>query len=163
MKIIIKNKDTLLYDEFKFKCALGKNGVSSKKIEGDNKTPKGTYALGPLYFRKDRLSKPLTKIKTIQINKNFRWCDDIKSRFYNKLIKTKKKVKCENLFRKDRKYDLILIIHYNTSKPKKNKGSAIFLHLTSNYRKTQGCVAIKKKDMLILLKIIDKKTKIKII
>tara|TARA_B100001093_G_C26831955_1_gene1016563 strand:+ start:1659 stop:2150 length:492 start_codon:yes stop_codon:yes gene_type:complete len=163
MQIIIKNKDTLLYDDFKFKCALGKNGVSSKKIEGDNKTPKGTYALGPLYFRKDRLSKPLTKIKKIQINKNFRWCDDIKSRFYNKLIKTKKKVKSENLFRKDRKYDLILIIHYNTSKPKKNKGSAIFLHLTSNYRKTQGCVAIKKKDMLILLKIIDKKTKIKII
>ena len=92
MQIIIQNKDTLLYDDFKFKCAVGKNGLTSKKIEGDNKTPKGTYTLGPLYFREDRLKKPLTKIKTIKINKNFRWCNDIKSRFYNKLIKTKKKL-----------------------------------------------------------------------
>ncbi len=163
MQIIIQNKDTLLYDDFKFKCSVGKAGVSSKKIEGDNKTPKGTYALGPLYFRKDRLSKPQTKIKTIKINKNFRWCDDINSRFYNKIIRSRKKIRSEKLYRRDKKYDLVLIIHYNTTKPKKNKGSAIFLHLTNNYSKTQGCVAIKKKDMLILLKIINKKTKIKII
>jgi L,D-peptidoglycan transpeptidase YkuD (ErfK/YbiS/YcfS/YnhG family) len=45
---------------------------------------------------------------------------------------------------------------------KKNKGSAIFLHLTNNYKKTLGCVALKKKDMFILLKIINSKTKIKI-
>ena len=57
MQIIIIEKDTLLYDEFKFKCSIGKNGKTSKKIEGDNKTPKGLYALGPLYYRKDRLPK----------------------------------------------------------------------------------------------------------
>ena len=69
MHIILKNKNTLLFDEFKFKCSLGKNGVTSKKIEGDKKTPRGVYSLGPLYFRKDRLSEPLTKIRTIQIKK----------------------------------------------------------------------------------------------
>jgi L,D-peptidoglycan transpeptidase YkuD (ErfK/YbiS/YcfS/YnhG family) len=163
MQIIIIEKDTLLYDEFKFKCSIGKNGKTSKKIEGDNKTPKGLYALGPLYYRKDRLPKLSTKLKKIEIMKNFGWCDDIKSKFYNKPIKTNINVRLEKLYRNDKKYDLLIPIEYNSKKPKKNKGSAIFLHLTSNYKKTQGCVAIKEKDMLILLNLINKKTKIKII
>jgi len=163
MQIIIIEKDTLLYDEFKFKCSIGKNGKTSKKIEGDNKTPKGLYALGPLYYRKDRLPKLSTKLKKIEIMKNFGWCDDVKSKFYNKPIKTNISVRHEKLYRNDKKYDLLIPIEYNSKKPKKNKGSAIFLHLTSNYKKTQGCVAIKEKDMLILLNLINKKTKIKII
>jgi len=163
MKIIIIEKDTLLYDEFKFKCSIGKNGKTTKKIEGDNKTPKGLYTLGPLYYRKDRLPKLSTKLKKIEIMKNFGWCDDVKSKFYNKPIKTNINVRHEKLYRNDKKYDLLIPIKYNTKKPKKNKGSAIFLHLTNNYKKTQGCVAIKEKDMLILLNLINKKTKIKII
>jgi L,D-peptidoglycan transpeptidase YkuD (ErfK/YbiS/YcfS/YnhG family) len=163
MKIIIIKKDTLLYDEFKFKCSIGKNGKTIKKIEGDNKTPKGLFALGPLYYRKDRLPKLSTKLKKIEIMKNLGWCDDVKSKLYNKSIKTNNNVKHEKLYRNDKKYDLLIPIEYNFKKPKKNKGSAIFLHLTSNYRKTQGCVAIKEKDMLILLKLINKNTKIKII
>ena len=163
MKIIIIKKDTLLYDEFKFKCSIGKNGKTTKKIEGDNKTPKGLYALGPLYYRKDRLPKLSTKLKKIEIMKNFGWCDDVKSKFYNKPIKTNINVRHEKLYRNDKKYDLLIPIEYNFKKPKKNKGSAIFLHLTSNYQNTQGCVAIKEKDMLILLNLINKKTKIKII
>ena len=163
MKIIIIEKDTLLYDEFKFKCSIGKNGKTTKKIEGDNKTPKGLYTLGPLYYRKDRLPKLSTKLEKIEIMKNFGWCDDVKSKFYNKPIKTNINVRHEKLYRNDKKYDLLIPIKYNTKKPKKNKGSAIFLHLTSNYKKTQGCVAIKEKDMLILLNLINKKTKIKII
>ena len=147
MQIIITNKDTLLYDEFKFKCSVGKNGKTTKKIEGDNKTPKGSYNLGPLYYRKDRLPKPLTKLKVIEIKKNFGWCDDIKSKFYNKPIKINNKIRHEKLYRKDKKYDLLIPIKYNSIKPKKNKGSAIFLHLTNNYKKTQGCIAIAKKDM----------------
>ncbi|MDC0235529.1 L,D-transpeptidase family protein [Candidatus Pelagibacter sp.] len=163
MEIIIIEKDTLLYDEFKFKCSIGKNGKTTKKIEGDNKTPKGLYTLGPLYYRKDRLPKLSTKLKKIEIMKNFGWCDDVKSKFYNKPIKTNINVRHEKLYRNDKKYDLLIPIEYNSKRPKKNKGSAIFLHLTSNYKKTQGCVAIKEKDMLILLKLINKKTKIKII
>ena len=163
MQIIIIEKDTLLYDEFKFKCSIGKNGKTTKKIEGDNKTPKGLYTLGPLYYRKDRLPKLSTKLKKIEIMKNFGWCDDVKSKFYNKPIKTNINVRHEKLYRNDKKYDLLIPIEYNSKRPKKNKGSAIFLHLTSNYKKTQGCVAIKEKDMLILLNLINKKTKIKII
>ena len=92
------------------------------------------------------------------------WCDDPNSKFYNRLIKIKKnlKISYEKLFRKDNKYDLILLIKYNYKKTLKNKGSAIFLHLTKNYSPTQGCIAIRKKDFIILNKLINKNTKIKI-
>ena len=91
------------------------------------------------------------------------WCNDVNSKFYNKLVNIKKKVRHEKLFRKDLIYDLVILIKYNTDKTKKNKGSAIFLHLTKNYKKTLGCIALKKKDMLILLRLINKRTKIKIL
>jgi len=162
MPFIIIKKNTLLFDEFKFKCSLGKNGKTLNKIEGDNRTPKGSYGLGPLYYREDRIHKPLTKIQKIKIKKNFGWCDDVTSKFYNKPINTNNKIRHEKLYRNDKKYDLFIPIKYNLVKPKRNKGSAIFLHLTSDYTKTQGCIAVKKKDMLILIKLINKKTKIKI-
>ena len=162
MQILIKNNDTLLYDEFKFKCVTGKKGSTSKKIEGDKKTPKGVYNLGPVYFRKDRISKIKTKLKTIKIKKTMGWCDDTRSKHYNKIINVSKKLKHEKLFIKKKNYDILIPIKYNTNNIKKNKGSAIFIHLTQNFNKTLGCVAIKKKDMLILLRLIKKNTKIKI-
>ena len=162
MQINVKRNNTILFDEFKFKCSLGKNGISSKKKEGDLKTPKGTYSIGPLFYRKDKLKNIKTKLKKIIIKKNMFWCDDIKSKYYNKLVRSNKIGRCEKMFRGDNKYNLLIIINYNTQNTIKNKGSAIFIHLTENYKKTKGCVALKKKDMLILLKIINKKTKIKI-
>ena len=164
MTIIIKNKETLLYDDFKFKCSVGKKGFNKNKREGDYTTPKGIFSLGNIYYRADRIEKPKSKLKTIAIKKEMGWCDDPKSQFYNKLIKIRKKPKFsyEKLFRKDFKYDLLILIKYNYEKVIKHKGSAIFLHLTKNYSSTKGCIALQKKDLLILLKIINKKTKIKI-
>ena len=104
-----------------------------------------------------------TSIKLIAIKKDMVWCDDVTSKYYNKLIKKNKKVRYENLYKKNSHYDFLIPINYNTLRIKKNKGSAIFIHLTKNYRGTMGCIALNKKDMLILLKIIRKDTKIKII
>ena len=163
MRIILKNKETLLCDDFVFKCTIGKKGITSKKFEGDKKTPRGIFSLGPLFFRKDRIEDPITKLKKIEIRKNMGWCDDIKSKKYNKLIKINNNIKHEKLFRKQNIYDLLIPIKYNTSNPKRNKGSAIFLHVTNNYKKTMGCIALKKRDMLILIKLINKNTKIEII
>ena len=165
MTIIIKNKETLLIDDFKFRCSVGKRGLSRNKIEGDLKSPIGIFELGNIYYRPDKVEKPKSKIKTIAIKKNMGWCDDPKSKYYNKLIKIKKNIKInyEKLYRKDSKYDLFILIKYNYNKPLKNKGSAIFLHLTRNYLPTKGCIAIKKNDFHILTKLINKKTKIKII
>ncbi len=160
MTIIIKNKDTLLIDEFRFKCCIGKNGVKKNKIEGDLSTPKGNFSLENLFYRKDKVSKPVTKLQTKKIKRNFGWCTDNKSNLYNKKIVNKKNIKHEKLFRKDYKYDLLIVISYNRKKIIKNKGSAIFLHLTKDYKPTAGCIGLKKKDFLILLKLINKKTKI---
>ena len=164
MTIIIKNKGTLSIDDFKFKCSVGKKGFTEKKIEGDLATPKGKYSLGNIYYRADRVKKPLSKLKSISIKKNMGWCDDPNSRFYNKLIEIKKrlKIKYEKLYRRDNKYDFFILIKYNYKNPVKFKGSAIFLHLTKNYLPTNGCIALNKKDFLILTKLINKDTKIKI-
>ena len=163
MTIILKNKASLQFDDFVFHCAIGKKGLAKNKLEGDKKTPIGTYSLGNLYYRKDRNPKPLTKLKCIPIEKDMGWCDDIKNKKnYNKLIKVNKKIKHEKLFRKDYKYDFIIPINYNSKRTKLGKGSAIFLHLTKNYSSTLGCVAIKKNDFLILLKLINKNTKIRL-
>ena len=163
MNIIVKNNNILIFDDFKFKCCVGINGVSKRKKEGDKKTPRGVFKLGNLYFRKDRIKKIETKLNIVTIKKNMGWCDDIESSKYNKLVKTNSKFNHEKLFRNSSNYDLLIPIQYNTTNPKKGRGSAIFLHLTKNYKNTLGCVALKKEDMIILLKLINKKTKIKII
>jgi L,D-peptidoglycan transpeptidase YkuD (ErfK/YbiS/YcfS/YnhG family) len=162
MIIYLKNKDTLKVDAFEFKCCIGKNGISKKKIEGDKKTPIGLFQLGELYFRKDRNKTPFSKLKKIIIRRKMGWCNDVKSKKYNKLIKSNNKIKHEKLFRKDYKYDLLIPIKYNFNKPKIGKGSCIFLHLTKNYKPTAGCIALKKKDFLIMLMLLNKNTKIKI-
>ena len=163
MTIFVKNKHTLEIEEFKFKCCIGKRGSTSNKKEGDKKTPTGTFKIGNLYYRKDRQKKPSTILKCISIKKNMGWCDDISfPKKYNKLIKIKKKIKHERLNRKDSKYDLLIPIKYNFKKPITGKGSCIFIHLTKNYKPTGGCIALKEKDFLILLKLINKNSKIKI-
>ena len=163
MTIILKNKVTLHFDDFVFKCSIGKNGLSSSKIEGDKKTPTGLYTLGNLLYRKDRNPKPLTKLKCIPIKKDMGWCDDIKSKkYYNKLINIRKNLRHEKLYRRDYKYDFLVPINYNTRNTKIGAGSAIFIHLTKKYNPTAGCIALQKKDFLILLKLIKKNTKIRI-
>ena len=91
------------------------------------------------------------------------WCDDPLHQKYNKLVKINKILHYEKLFRNDYKYDLLIPINYNTKKTKPNLGSAIFLHLTKNFKPTLGCIALKESDFLILIKLISRKTKIKII
>jgi L,D-peptidoglycan transpeptidase YkuD (ErfK/YbiS/YcfS/YnhG family) len=164
MTIFVKNKHTLQIDEFKFRCCIGKKGSTNNKVEGDKKTPKGTFEIENLYFRKDRKQKPLTLLNCIEIKKNMGWCDDTRfPKKYNKLLKIKNKIKHEKLMRYDYKYDYIIPIKYNFKKPITNKGSCIFIHLTKNYKPTLGCIALKEKDFLIMIKLIKKNSKIKIL
>ena len=163
MIIYVKNKHTLQVEDFRFKCCIGKGGTTKNKKEGDKKTPKGIYEIENLYFRKDRIKKPKTLLKCIEIKKEMGWCDDIyQPKKYNKLVQINKNLKCERLKRKDYKYDLLIPIKYNFKKPVIGKGSCIFIHLTRDYKPTAGCIALKEKDFLIMLKLINKKTKIKI-
>ena len=163
MIIYLKNKDTLILNEFKFKCCIGRKGITKNKYEGDFKTPLGKFKIGTLYWRNDRVKLPETKLICKKIKKNMVWCNDVNSKFYNKEINKKKNIRYEKLFRNDYKYDYLIPIKYNWNKPKPRKGSAIFIHLTKNYQPTNGCIALSKKDFLILAKLINKNTKIKIL
>jgi L,D-peptidoglycan transpeptidase YkuD (ErfK/YbiS/YcfS/YnhG family) len=161
--IIVKKTGHLHYKNLKFRCALGKAGIKRKRKEGDNITPKGIFKLLKLYYRADRIKKIDTELKKIKIKKNMGWCDDPKSRNYNKQIKLPSKFSHEKLYRKDSLYDLFLVLDYNTNPVIKNKGSAIFLHITKgSYKKTKGCIALKRGDLIQLVSEIRKNTKIKI-
>jgi L,D-peptidoglycan transpeptidase YkuD (ErfK/YbiS/YcfS/YnhG family) len=161
MIIHVPNKNTLIIDDFKFRCCIGKRGINSNKKEGDYSTPKGLFNLKKLYFRKDRIGIPRCKINKKIIKKDMAWCDNLDHKKYNEEIKIYNKNHKESLYRTDHKYDYVISISYNEKKIR-NKGSAIFIHLTEDYKPTAGCVALKKKDFEILLKLINKKTKIKI-
>ena len=161
MNIIIK-KRFLLYKGYKFKCSIGKSGTRKNKKEGDNATPQGIFSLGKFYYRPDRIKKVSTNLHYKIIKKNMGWCNDPKNIKYNQEVNSKKIKNSEKLFRNDYKYDAFIVINYNSNPVIKNKGSAIFLHLTKNYKPTAGCIAIKKNDFFKLIKTINNKTKIKI-
>jgi L,D-peptidoglycan transpeptidase YkuD (ErfK/YbiS/YcfS/YnhG family) len=161
--IIVKKTGHLHYKNLKFRCALGKAGIKRKRKEGDNITPKGTFKITKIYYRPDKIKNIKISVRKIKIKKNMGWCDDPKSRNYNKQIKLPSKFSHEKLYRKDSLYDLFLVLDYNTNPVIKNKGSAIFLHITKgSYKKTKGCIALKRGDLIQLVSEIRKNTKIKI-
>jgi len=161
--IIVKNSGFLRYKNLKFRCALGKAGIKRKVKEGDNITPKGIFKIIKIYYRPDKIKDIETPIKKIKVKKNMGWCDDSNSIYYNKQIKLPSKFSHEKLYRRDNLYDLFLVLNYNTNPIVKNKGSAIFIHITKDsYKKTKGCIALKKDDLIQLVSKISENTKIKI-
>ena len=149
---------------YKVKCSIGKRGIKIKKKEGDLITPKGNYKIKCIFYRKDRVPRLNSKIKKYKIIKNMGWCDDPRSNYYNKLIKFPFKYNAEKLYKRDNTYDIIIVLDYNTNPVKKNKGSAIFIHVAKkNYSSTLGCVGVKKNHLKKIIAMINKKTIIKII
>ena len=160
---ILINKNYLTFQNYKAKCAIGKRGIGYKKKEGDLITPKGEFKIKCILYRKDRIKKIQSKIQKIVIKKNMGWCDDPNSKDYNKLIKLPFSYNCEKLYKSNNTYDLILVLNYNMNPVIKRKGSAIFIHVAKkNFKKTQGCVALKKKDLLKIIKNLKNNTKVKI-
>ena len=160
--LLVNKHKILIYNKKKYKCSIGLNGLTNNKVEGDKKTPMGTYSLGELFVRTDRIKNLKTKYKFIPIKNDMAWSDNPNDLEYNKLIKTKNYHK-ESLYRDDNIYNLILIINYNTNPVIPNKGSAIFLHISTNdYKPTNGCIAINANDFIEILELIDINEKINI-
>ena len=160
---ILINKRYLTYKQYKVKCAVGKRGIGLKKKEGDLITPIGEFRIKYILYRKDRVKKIQSKLKIFIIKKNMGWCDDPSSKKYNKLINLPSNASHEKLFKKENIYDIILVLNYNMNPTKKKKGSAIFIHIAkNNYKKTKGCIAIKKIQLLKIIKEIKINTKVKI-
>ena len=155
---ILINKKYLTFDNYKAKCSIGKRGIGNKKKEGDLITPKGKYKIKFILYRKDRIQIK-SKIRKIVIKKNIGWCDDPKSKQYNKLINLPSSYKYEKLYKRENVYDIIIVLSYNMNPIIKNKGSAIFIHVAKkNYKKTEGCVAVKKEHLIKIIKDLKKNT-----
>ena len=144
------------------KCAIGKKGIGYKKKEGDLITPKGKFKIKLILYRKDRV-KLKTKLRKVAIQKNMVWCDDPRSQKYNQLVKLPSNFRHEKLYKKENIYDIVLVLNFNMSPTKKNKGSGIFIHVAKkNYKKTEGCVAIRKFELLKIVRKLKTNTKVKI-
>ena len=158
MHIYIKNKKLIL-DKYRIKCAIGKRGIGNKKREGDKITPIGKFKIRSILYRRDRVSGIKSKINKLSIKSNMGWCDDPKSKKYNKLVKFPFKAHAERLYKKDNTYDIILVLNYNTNPIRKGKGSAIFIHVAKrNYTSTLGCVAVSKRNLKKIIGKINKST-----
>ena len=145
--------------DYKVKCAVGKRGIGIKKKEGDFITPIGKFKILFMLYRKDRVGNIKSKINKFPIKKNMAWCNDPNSKSYNKLIYLPSEYKYEKLYRKENTYDIILVLNFNRSPIKAGKGSAIFVHVAKkNYKQTEGCIALEKKNLKRIIEKINKKT-----
>ena len=163
MHILIKKKN-LIFKDYRIKCAVGKRGIGIKRKEGDSVTPKGLFKIKSIVYRKDRVKNLKTCLKKITITKKLGWCDDIRSKQYNQLIKFPSKYNSEKLYRVDNIYDIVVVLNYNMNPIVKNKGSAIFIHIAKkNYKSTEGCVAVRKLELIKKNKNLKKNSKVKII
>ena len=163
-------KPKIIFKKKIFKCQIGENGKVPKhiKTEGDKSTPIGKWELKTIFIRKEKLKLTLKKSslsKLVYIKKNYIWCDDKKSNFYNKLVKIKKNKKkkftFEKMYRDDNVYDIIIEINYNRNPVIKNKGSAIFIHCSfTDLRPTEGCIAVEKNTLKFLINNLKRKNHI---
>lgn len=140
---------------------IGKNGVTDAKKEGDGKTPLGEFELG-IILGKHPNENNKNGLKYMQITKDMYWVDDSKSKYYNQLVDISKVKKdwnsAEHLIDYPVQYEYLIEIKTNPNNIPE-KGSAIFLHCTSN-KPTVGCIAVDTEIMKKIIENIDEKTKI---
>lgn len=132
-------------------CVLGPAGAVWKKKEGDSATPRGTFSMLFGQYRADRLSRP----RSVQVLKTTRrndvWCDDLACFQYNRPGAAPIRYKHERLWLESTAYDIVLALDYNYNPRRLGAGSAIFLHLTEDFRPTAGCIAVNLGDMRKIL------------
>ncbi len=156
-----KNIAELICSKKKLICFVGANGIKKKTREGDMVTPKGTFKFLEIYYRPDKIKNIKSNIPIKKIYRNSFWCVDSKSKFYNCYQNKKKKFLCEKLYRNDGLYDILITINYNTEPTKKFKGSAIFVHCCKTEKRyTEGCLALKKKDLIKLVRLIKPQSRL---
>ena len=156
-----KNIAKLIFSKNKLSCFVGVNGIKKKVREGDMVTPKGTYKFIEVYYRPDKVKDLKANIPTKKILRNSFWCVDSKSKFYNSYQNNTKKKLCEELYRNDGLYDILITLDYNINPTKKFKGSAIFIHCSGAKKKfTEGCLALKKKDLVKLIRLIKPQSRL---
>ena len=143
-------------------CAIGRNGLSHRKREGDGATPAGTFWLLQGYFRSDRLPRTALAPSVRPIRLDDGWCDDPASGLYNCRVKLPFKSNHESLARDDSAYDILFTLDHNRRPRCKGRGSTIFFHLAhTGLTGTAGCISIQLADMRRLLPRLSKKCRLR--
>ena len=150
--------------ERRWRCTLGAGGIREDKVEGDAATPVGEFPLRRIYFRNDRVVLPKTGLPARPINEHDGWCDDPRAPTYNRLVHIPNEWSHEKMWREDGLYDVVVVVGYNDDPPEGEWGSAIFLHIArENYSPTQGCVAFARDDLLELLPLLTRDTRLRVL
>ena len=148
-----------------FDCTLGAHGLiaEAQKVEGDKKTPLGEYPLRYLLYRADRRTAPPTDLPLKILTPQTGWCEDPAHPDYNREITLPHAAVCDKMTRDDHLYDYTVVLGHNDSPPIAGKGSAIFMHLARHdFTPTAGCIGLKEADLLEVLKLCGRSSKIKI-
>ncbi len=158
-----KSAGLLQLDSAIYPCILGRNGITSRKREGDWATPGGEFPVLGGFFRRDRLGFPANRFGLNILKPTDGWCDEPSHPVYNRLIKLPFSASHEEMFRRDGLYDVVLVLDWNFSRRARFRGSAIFIHLIDQKAYTAGCIAIDRKVMLKLLQLIKPQTRIRVL
>lgn len=160
---------TLTIGDKIFPCALGKHGITPSKFEGDLKTPRGSFPLRTIYYRYDKLARPIySKVPMMALLEEDGWCDDPEDQAYNQSVMLPYHASAERLWREDDLYDVIVILGQNDDPVEKGRGSAIFLHVAKEiqngrlFEGTEGCIALRKQDLLEILPILSPETTLRV-
>jgi L,D-peptidoglycan transpeptidase YkuD (ErfK/YbiS/YcfS/YnhG family) len=149
--------------QFRFRCALGRSGIRAVKREGDSATPMGTWPLRRIYLRADHGTRPRTKLESRAIRPNDGWCDASADANYNRLIRHPYPASAERMWREDQLYDIVVVLGHNDRPRMRGCGSAIFMHLARpGYRATEGCIALARRDLVLLLSRVGPRTRLRI-
>ena len=138
--------------ERSYRCALGGGGILADKREGDQATPVGVYPLRRLLYRPDRLIRPLTGLPIAPIRADDGWCDAPEDPDYNRPVRLPHGASAEAMYRRDRLYDLVVVLGHNDDPVVPGLGSAVFLHVARpDFGPTAGCVALAAAELLEVL------------
>jgi L,D-peptidoglycan transpeptidase YkuD (ErfK/YbiS/YcfS/YnhG family) len=158
-----KHQGLLVMGAMRFRCVLGKKGISFAKTEGDQKTPHAVMQFIKIYYRADRVPRPRTHLPVSQIKPCDGWCDAPQNRNYNRRIRLPYPASHEQMWRTDSVYDYVVDLNWNRFPRRKNKGSAIFFHLSRGEEQgTAGCIAITNPQMQRVLAACGRTTKLKV-
>lgn len=164
MNLRVISETELEFDGRTYRCAVGRNGFTREKIEGDNCTPVGVFPLRQCWWRADRLAEaPRTPLLTRATAEDDGWCDEPTDTYYNTHVKLPFAASHEKLWREDGVYDVVIPLGYNDAPVEAGKGSAVFLHVAKpDYAGTAGCVALALPDLLEILSRIDAESRMEI-
>lgn len=162
MDLLVTKQKQLICGDKSYKCAIGRSGFvpEESKEEGDGATPTGKFLIRKVFYRADKVSRPVVSNVPVQeITPYDGWCDDPRDPFYNQHVRLPYQASHELLWRSDESYDIIVVVGHNDSPPVPKHGSAIFLHVArKNYTPTEGCVALSTEDLLKILQEITEKS-----